>query len=42
MEIKEGQAFFKAKGKWYPAKRGDYIFGDIIYQGQVKLTEIKY
>jgi inner membrane protein len=33
MEIKEGQAFFKAKGKWYPAKRGVYIFGDIIYQG---------
>jgi len=42
MEIKEGQAFFRANKRWHLAKAGDYIFGNIIYQGQVKLKAIKY
>jgi len=41
MEIKEGQAFFRANNSWHLAKVGDYIFGSIIYQGEVKLADIE-
>jgi len=42
MEIEQGRAFFRANKEWHQATVGDYLFGDIIYQGQVKLAEIKY